>query len=84
MELVSTTSAGGGTLLVTLADATGLTRLEASRAEIAALSDALEEAALLARASPRIAWLGTLRAGGDTVRVGIGRGRVRVLVGPAG
>jgi hypothetical protein len=80
MELVSATAVDGETVLVTLADRRGLTRLEASRDEVASLCDAMEEAALLARASHRAAWLAAVPAGGDVVRIGVASGRVRLLV----
>src|ERR687897_669353 len=63
MELVSATTTQAGTLVVTLAEPRGLLRLEATRAEVAALCDAMEQAALLARASMRAAWLSDVAAG---------------------
>jgi hypothetical protein len=80
MELLSATATDGDRLLVTLADGRGLLRLEASRDEVAALCDAMEEAALLARASACGAWLAELPAGCDAVRIGICSGRVRLVV----
>jgi hypothetical protein len=43
----------------------------------------MEEAALLARASCRPAWLAALPAGADRVRIGIAGGRVRLVVAAA-
>ncbi len=69
---------------VTLADAAGLTTLSGTALEIAALCDAMEQAAVLAAASPRRAWLADLPVGDVIVRLGIHAGRVGFLVGPAG
>ncbi len=82
MELVATEETDGR-LAVTLADDTGLTRLEGSPAEVAALCDAMEQAAVLAGIADDPAWLATVRIGDQTVRLGVGNGRVRMLVGPA-
>jgi hypothetical protein len=81
MELVSATTTQAGTLVVTLAEPRGLLRLEATRAEVAALCHAMEQAAVLARASTGAAWLSDVPAGADSVRIGIGGGRVRLSVG---
>ena len=80
MELVSATATDAATVVVTLADGRGLLRLEASPGEVAALCTAMEEAALLARASSRRAWLAAVPAGEDVVRIGVGAGRVRLVV----
>ena len=80
MELVSASPTDAGTVTVTLADARGLTRIDATPEEVAALCDAMEEAALLARASCLPAWLAALPAGEDRVRIGIAGGRGRLLV----
>jgi hypothetical protein len=84
VELVAATRTADGAVEVTLGDGTGLTTLTGSPLEIAALCDAMEQAAVLAGASPRSAWLADLRAGDAVIRVGIARGRVRFVVGPAG
>ncbi len=68
---------------VTLGDAAGLTALSGSPLEIAALCDAMEQAAVLAGASPRSTWLAELPAGDAVVRLGIHGGRVLFVVGPA-
>jgi hypothetical protein len=83
VELVSATATEAETVVVTLADGCGLTRLEATRDEVASLCDAMEEAALLARASCRAAWLAAVPAGADVVRIGVAAGRVRVIVAAA-
>ena len=83
VELVSATATDAETVVVTLADARGLTRLEATRDEVASLCDAMEEAVLLARASCRPAWIATVPAGREVVRIGVAAGRVRMLVAAA-
>jgi hypothetical protein len=69
---------------VTLADGTGLIGLTGTPDEIVALCEAMDETALLAGASDQPAWVRTVRVGTDVVRLGIGSGRVRLIVGPAG
>ncbi len=68
---------------VTLADAAGVTAVSGSSLEIATLCDAMEQAAVLAAASPRRAWLADLPVGAAVVRLGIHAGRVRFVVGQA-
>jgi hypothetical protein len=82
MELVATEKSDGR-LAVTLADDTGLLRLEGSVAEVVALCDAMEQAAVLAGVAERPAWLATVPVGDEVVRLGVRDGRVRMLVGPA-
>jgi hypothetical protein len=83
MELVAATLITPEIVEITLGDAAGLVSLSATPLETAALCDAMEQAAVLAGASPRTSWLATLRAGDAIVRLGIHGGRVRLLVGPA-
>jgi hypothetical protein len=83
VELLAVAHIAEDVVEVTLADAAGLTSLSGSPREIAALCDAMEQAAVLAGASPRSAWLADLPAGDAVVRLGIHAGRVRFLVGPA-
>ncbi len=83
MELVAATLITPDSVEITLGDATGLISLSATPLEMAALCDAMEQAAVLAGASPRTAWLAALPAGDAIVRLGIHRGRVRLVVGPA-
>jgi hypothetical protein len=73
----------GDRLQVTLADDTGLIRLEGSAEEIVALCDAMEQAAVLAGASDRPAWLAAVPVGDEVVHLGVRGGRVRMIVGPA-
>jgi hypothetical protein len=82
MELVAT-RIGDDQVEVTLADSTGLIVLTGRPEEIVALCEAMDEVALLATASARPAWLHEVRVGAEVVRLGIGNGRVRLLVGPA-
>jgi hypothetical protein len=82
VELVDT-RIDGDRVEITLADDIGLTRLAGAAEQIAALCTAMEQAAVLAGASERPAWLCELRVGEDVVRLGIGHGRVRLLTGPA-
>jgi hypothetical protein len=82
MELVAATLITPDLVEITLGDAAGLISLSATTLETTALCDAMEQAAVLARASARTAWLATLRAGEAIVHLGIHRGRVRVVVGP--
>ena len=67
---------------ITLGDGAGLISLCASPLETTALCDAMEQAAVLAGATPRTSWLATLPAGDEIVRLGISGGRVRLVVGP--
>jgi hypothetical protein len=83
MELLAATRTAAETLEVTLGDDAGLISLSGTPLEIAALCDAMEQAAVLAGASPRTAWLSALPAGDAVVRLGIRGGRVRLVVGPA-
>ena len=82
MELVAT-RIGDDEIEVTLADGVGLIGLVGAPDEVAALCEAMDEAALLACASARPAWLREVRVGTDVVRLGTGGGRVRFVVGPA-
>ncbi len=84
MELVAATLITPEIVEITLGDAAGLISLSATPLETAALCDAMEQAAVLAGASPRTSWLATLAAGDAIVRIGIHGGRVRLFVGPAG
>ena len=84
MELVAATLITPEIVEITLGDAGGLISLCATPLETHALCDAMEQAAVLAGASPRTSWLATLSAGDAIVRLGIHGGRVRLLVGPAG
>lgn len=83
MELVAATI-GDDQIEVTLSDGTGLIGLTGTPDEIVALCEAMDEAALLAGASEQPAWLRAVRVGTEVVRLGIGSGRVRLIVGPAG
>jgi hypothetical protein len=82
MQLLATRELGDE-LEVTLADGSAVTRLIGSPQEIAALCDAMEQAAVLAGASPRATWLPPVRVGANLVRLGFARGRVRMVTGPA-
>ena len=82
MELVAATLITPEIVEITLGDGAGLISLSATPLETNALCDAMEQAAVLAGASPRTAWLATLPAGDAIVRLGIHGGRVRLLVGP--
>ena len=73
----------GERMEVTLAAGAGLIRLSGTAEEIAALSAAMRQVAVLAGASEHPAWLSEIRVGDDLVRLGIGHGRVRLLAGPA-
>jgi hypothetical protein len=81
VELLAVAHIAEDVVAVTLADPVGVIALAGSAREIAALCDALEQAAALAGASPRSAWLADLPAGDAVVRLGIHAGRVRFLVG---
>jgi hypothetical protein len=82
MELVAT-RISDDRVEVTLADGTGLIGLTGTPDEIVTLCEAMDEVALLATASEQPAWLREVRVGGDLIRLGIGGGRVRLIVGPA-
>jgi hypothetical protein len=82
MELLAVKRSSADTLELTLADGVGLWHFEASEGELAALCDAMEQAAVLAAASERSAWLAAVPVGEAVVRLGIGGGRVRMVVGP--
>ena len=84
MELVAATLVTPDIVELTLGDAAGLISLCATPLETDALCDAMEQAAVLAGASARTAWLATLPAGAEVVRLGIQGGRVRLVVGSAG
>jgi hypothetical protein len=85
MELLAVNHLADGTIQVSLAHSGGLERLAGTPIQIAALCDAMEEMALLARASDdESAWLTELVVGGDVVRLGLapgGRVRLRVVAG---
>lgn len=83
MELVAVERRDDATVAVTLSDGAGLISLTGTPLEVAALSDAMEQAAVLAGASQRSAWLAALPVGDAVVRLGVGGGRVRMVVGPA-
>jgi hypothetical protein len=72
-----------GTIRVTLGHPGGVVRLEGSPAEVRALAAAMDETALLARASDsECSWLADVAVGEHRVRLGItpgGRVRLRVL-----
>lgn len=82
MELVAATRTAEDRVAVTLGDGRGLIALEASVEEAVALCDALEQVAVLAGAAAGFSWVATLPAGRDVVRLGIARGRVRLVVEP--
>ncbi len=68
---------------VTLGVFNGLIGLTGTPDEIVTLCEAMDEVALLAGASEQPAWVREVRVGADVVRLGIGSGRVRLIVGPA-
>ena len=80
MELVAATLITPDLVEITLGDGAGLISLSGTPLETAALCDAMEQAAVLAGASPRTAWLTALPAGDAVVRLGIQGGRVRLVV----
>lgn len=82
MELVGA-RIGDETVEVTLSNGDGLLYLEGTPEQIAALCAAMDEVAVLATASDEPAWVIDVRVGDQLVRLGIGRGRVRLLIGPA-